>query len=169
MITTHDDVLNGLLALSDQMRVWIYAANRPLSEGEAEHVRKSSAAFLENWQSHGRQMNARIFILHQQFIIVLADEQAFTTSGCAIDSSVRFIKSLEDDLKLNLFDRMLVSYRDDEGTVQTVSFTEFSALAKDGLVSEDTIVFDHTVGTLGQLKTRWEVPASSSWHARLLE
>lgn len=161
--------MNGMLTLPDEMRVWIYAANRSLSEEEVERVRESAAAFLESWQSHGRQMNARIFVLYQQFIVVLADEQSFITSGCAIDSSVRFIKSLEDELKLNLFDRMLVSYRDDEGTVQTVPVTKFTALAKEGMVNEDTIVFDHTVSTLGKLKTRWEIPASSSWHARFLE
>ena len=33
-------------------------------------------------------------------------------------------------------------------------------------VSENTIVFNNLLNTLGELKEFWEVPASESWHNR---
>jgi hypothetical protein len=39
-------------------------------------------------------------------------------------------------------------------------------MAKEKAVSENTIVFNNLLNTLGELKDFWEVPASESWHNR---
>ena len=39
-------------------------------------------------------------------------------------------------------------------------------MAKEKAVSENTIVFNNLLNTLGEWQDFWEVPASESWHNR---
>jgi hypothetical protein len=51
--------------------------------------------------------------------------------------------------------------------VRAVERPEFRRLAQAGEVSEDTVVFDNTVATVGDLRAgRWEKPFRDAWHAR---
>ncbi len=44
---------------------------------------------------------------------------------------------------------------------------EFAAMAEAGEVDADTIVFDNTLTTVGQLRAgAWEIRAGDTWHGR---
>jgi len=61
----------------------------------------------------------------------------------------------------------LVLYRDAEGTVRSTERAEFRRMAQEGQVGEDTVVFDNTVATVGDLRAgRWERPFRDAWHAK---
>jgi len=70
--------------------------------------------------------------LYHRFIVVLVDEDAASASGCGIDKSVRFLQQLEKIISSNLFDRMLVTFRDENGIIRGTKLQEFEQLVEKG-------------------------------------
>ena len=51
--------------------------------------------------------------------------------------------------------------------MQGVPRPDFRRLAQAGEVGEETVVFDNTIGSVGDVRAgRWERPFRESWHAR---
>lgn len=169
MIAQVTDLNDRLISIPDHARVWIYQSDRQLSESEIFLIKQRSKAFIAEWNAHGAVLRAQLSVFYQRFIVIIADETAVKASGCSIDSSVRFIKSLENELNIDLFNRLNLAYRDSNGEIKSMMMSEFELAAANGEISKDHIVFDNTVSTVGQLKTRWELPASGSWHARFFK
>ena len=149
-------------------RVWIYQSDREIKDIEIDEIRRKAAMFLMEWSSHGNLMLATIDVVHNRFIVVCADEEEARASGCGIDKSVRFMQQLEKDYGLNLFDRMLVAYRDTDSRIQTVKLQVFEQMMEKGELNGETIVFNNLVGTKEEMLAKWEVPIRQSWHARML-
>jgi hypothetical protein len=62
----------------------------------------------------------------------------------------------------------LVYYRGRDGKINAVSRDEFTRLSERGEIDKNTEVFDLSVTTLGEWKSRFKSRASDSWHASLL-
>jgi hypothetical protein len=106
---------------------------------------------------------------HDRFLLVGADERATGVSGCSIDSLFRSLKHLESTLGITLLDPSPVWFRDRAGEILAVPRAEFRRLAREGEAGADTVVFDNTVRSAGDLRAgRWETHAGGSWHANLL-
>jgi hypothetical protein len=154
--------------LPDDARVWIFGANRPLAAEEASRLDEKTARFLEGWAAHGEELAAAFDWRYDRFLIIALDERRAAASGCSIDALTGHVRQLESELGVDLVDGSPVWYRDDE-EIRFASRREFGELAASGDVSGQTVVFDLTVGRLGELRAgRWELPASSSWHGQLL-
>ncbi len=151
--------------LPESSRVWIYQCNRELTKDEANIIREKIAEFVKQWTSHSRQVIADGDVFYDRFIVLVADESAFTVSGCSIDSSVGFIRQLEQQHNLSLFDRLNVAYREN-GSIKALDQKAFQQVIDEGDVGSDTMVFNNLVSTLKDFKDKWEVPLSSSWHQR---
>ncbi len=149
-------------------KVWIYQADRNFTDTEISEIRKKAVMFLLDWSSHGNLMVATIDVLYNRFVVVLVDEKAATPGGCGIDKSVKFIQQLEKDYLVSLLDRMLVTFRDENGIIRGTKLQEFEQLVEKGALNRDTIVFNNLVGTKEEMSTKWEVPIKKSWHARML-
>jgi hypothetical protein len=169
MIPQVKDLNDRLISIPDHARVWIYQSDRQLNDSEVSLIKQRSKVFLSEWNAHGAALRAELSVFYHRFIVIIADETAVKASGCSIDSSVRFIKSLESELGIDLFNRLNLAYRDQNGEIKSMMMSEFEQAAAAGEISKDTVVFDNTVSTVGQLKTRWELPASGSWHARFFQ
>jgi len=53
------------------------------------------------------------------------------------------------------------------GTYGTVKAMTPEELVASGTVSQETVVFDNTLTTVGAVRDgRWELPAADSWHGR---
>jgi len=154
--------------MPNRSKVWIYQSDRNLTDVEIAEIKKKSAMFLIDWSSHGNMMLATIDVLHNRFIVVLVDEDAASASGCGIDKSVRFMQQLEKDYLLNLFDRLLVTFRDPNGIIRGTKLQEFEQLVEKGVLNGETIVFNNLVGNKEEMLSLWEVPMKKSWHARML-
>jgi hypothetical protein len=153
-------------ALPANARLWIFAAERPLSEQEREHLLSTVDGFLDGWQAHQRPLRSARDFRHDRFLFVGVDESAAGASGCSIDALVRDIKRLESELGLTFIDRAPVLYRAGADIVR-VPREEFAELARTGRVTPETIVFDNTLTQLGDLQAgRWEVPAEQAWPGR---
>ena len=96
--------------LAPSSRVWIYQSNRLFSISEALQIEPLLKDFIENWHTHGTPNKSWANLLLGQFIIIMADETEMGVSGCSTDSSVRLIKQIEQQFKVNLFDRQLLAF-----------------------------------------------------------
>ncbi|MCB9288330.1 MAG: hypothetical protein H6560_13570 [Lewinellaceae bacterium] len=153
--------------LPDTTRVWIYQANRPFEDNDIPEIRRKAQAFAQSWVSHNRQLRAHADVLHNRFIVLMVDENQADASGCSIDKSVYFLKQLQAEYGVNLFDRMVFSYKDGD-EVFTVPREEFTRLYQEGKINDDTLVFDTLVGNKGALENEWVKPLSQSWHKRMV-
>ncbi len=153
--------------LPETSRVWIYQANRSFSASELEEIKSKLDTFVENWSSHGKDLQAGYEIKYKRFIVLALDQELNATTGCSIDDSVSFIQQLEEDYQVDLLDKMNVSYKQGE-FVAYKPLTDFRKMAKEKAVSKNTIVFNNLVTNIAEFKENWEVPASESWHSRFL-
>src|SRR5690606_39640602 len=88
--------------ISPNAKVWIYQSTKPFTESEASMIDEACTNFVEQWAAHGNNLIADYQMFFNQFICLFVDESGFTASGCSIDSSVHFIKSLEKDYNISL-------------------------------------------------------------------
>lgn len=153
--------------LPDTTRVWIYQANRPFGDADIPAIQEKVAQFVESWVSHNRQLRAFGDVLHNRFILLMVDESQAGASGCSIDKSVYFLKMLQAEYGVDLFDRMSFSYLDGE-EVHTLPREEFSRRYQEGIISDQTRVFDNLVGNKKDFEAKWVKALADSWHARMV-
>ena len=148
-------------------RVWIYQSNKPFTSDITPKLKEVVDRFAQNWVSHNNQLRAHGDVLHDRFILLAVDESQAGASGCSIDKSVHFLKKLENELGVDLFDRMTFAWKEGD-TVKTAAQTEFSSLYQEGKINADTLVFDNLVKTKGELEENWLKPLNKSWHRRFV-
>jgi len=148
-------------------RVWIFQSDRLMNAEEELVVDSQVKDFISQWASHGASMHASHIVLHHCFVVIAADEQKQSASGCSIDSSMVVFKQLEKQLGLSFFDRFAIAYNDGE-QVKVVKQAIFKGLIAEGVISENTIVFNNLVSSKEQFLNTWELPIKESWHKRYL-
>lgn len=151
----------------DSARVWVYQSDRPFQDAAIAGLQKKVQDFAQSWISHDRRLRAFADIWHRRFIILIVDESMAGASGCSIDSSVRFLKALQAEYEVDLFDRMRFSYRSGDEVV-TVSREDFAQKYASGEIDDQTPVFDTLVTSKGDLDRLWEKPLGLSWHKRMV-
>lgn len=154
------------MEFSSQSRVWVYQADRKLTPGEALQVQMHMDNFTRGWTAHNHQLRAKAEIRYNRFLILIVDESQAGASGCSIDKSVNFMKQLEQEFGINLFDRFNLAYRDGE-EVKSVPRQQFEELLKAGTINTETIVYNNLAQNVAELQTKWEVPFKDSWHIQL--
>ncbi len=148
------------------MRVWIYQSSRRFNVEEQNIIQQRLSAFVEVWNAHGKSLAAKAELRHGLFIILGVDEKQVPPSGCSIDSSVHFLKGLESEFGVSLFDRFQLAYRD-QGEIKVAARQEFEQLVQAGFITSDTIVFNNMVTEEAALLDEWEIPFKKSWHAKV--
>ena len=154
-------------SLPESSRVWIYQANRSFAEDELSQIKKALDTFITDWTAHGADLKSGYEIRYKRFLILGLDQSLNAASGCSIDASVHFIQHLEKKYDVTLLDKMNVSYKQGE-YVAYKSLVDFKKMAKQKAVSLNTIVFNNLVANKEEYLEHWEVPASESWHSRLM-
>ena len=152
-------------SLPQTARIWIYQCNRSFTLDEIQEISNKLQTFLEGWTAHGANLNAAFEIRYKRFIVIGLDQNQQLASGCSIDNSVHFIQQLETVFKVDLLDKLNVSYKQGDH-IAYKPLKEFKKMVKDKAVSKNTIVFNHLVQTKAEYLDFWEVPAAESWHAR---
>jgi hypothetical protein len=152
--------------LPSDARLWIFAAERPLSTDEGRRVVAEADAFIDQWVAHGVPLTAGRELRFNQFVLVGVDERAAGVSGCSVDALVRRMQQLESVLRVELVNNGPVLYREGD-VIERVSRERFAELAASGTVGPSTRVFDNTLTRVGDLVAgKWEVKASEAWHGR---
>ncbi|KAA5544136.1 hypothetical protein [Adhaeribacter rhizoryzae] len=146
-------------------RVWIYQASRALTEEEVAALGTVLAQFSTEWTSHGETLQASAQIFHNRFLVIANNEDVNSPSGCSIDASVRFVKELEQRLNVSFFDRTQLAFFKDNG-VEVVPLKAVKEKISSGELQADSLYFDNTVPTAGQVLNSWPKPAKETWLAR---
>jgi hypothetical protein len=149
--------------LAPGSRVWIFQADRELTDEENKAISNELLQFVENWLSHGSLLKAHYKLLHNRFIVFFADEDGDNMCGRAIDASVRFVKELEKKYGISLLDRSRVAYLV-EGRVEACTLDELGQRIEDGEITPKTEVFNNLVSTKEEFDNSWTVPLAKSWH-----
>lgn len=150
---------------SDNARVWIYQGSRAFIEKEANEINEQLHQFYSQWLSHGAPVKGWAKLLFRQFIVVIADEEDVTVSGCSTDSSVKVVKSLERQYSVNFFDRLMLTFLvEDKAEMLPLNQVQY-ALDK-GYINAETPLFNNTLTSKKELMESWLVPLKESWLAR---
>ncbi|MGK0412225.1 MAG: hypothetical protein ACJA1B_000416 [Polaribacter sp.] len=153
--------------LPDNSRVWIYQSDREFTVQEVQFISEKAIDFINAWTRHGDDLKGSFVIKYNQFLVLAVDESFNNVSGCSIDSSVRFAQELEKELKIDLMNKMNITFKDNE-TINLVKLSDFQHFAKEKKITSETIVFNNMVNTKQEFENNWEVPAKESWHKRFL-
>lgn len=148
-------------------RVWVYLSDRSFSPEVESSLKADVQHFLNDWNAHGTALSASYELVHHHFIIISADEEKFSASGCSIDKQVRFIKDTEQKYGISLLNRLLVAYKAGE-EIMVVHSSKIPELLDAGLMNENTPVFNVGVGSNGELDKNFEIPLKESWLAKFL-
>src|ERR1700712_3512968 len=132
------------MQFSANSRVWIYQSDKKLSDADALRLQVQLDNFTTGWTAHNHQLKAKADIRYNRFIVLVVDESQAGASGCSIDKSVNFMKQVEQEFGINLFDRFNLAYRSDS-EVLSVNRDEFEELLKSGTINNDTIVYNNLV------------------------
>src|SRR5258708_22819208 len=149
------------MRFSEQSRVWIYQSDKELYDEQAKQLLDQLNIFAAEWTAHNHQLKAKAEVRYNRFLILIVDESQAGASGCSIDKSVNFMKKLEQQFGISLFDGFNFAYRNGE-KVLSLPRHSFEELLKNGEVNTDTIVFNNLVQNLQQMETKWEVPFKDS-------
>ncbi len=153
--------------LPPSSRVWIYQSDRAFAAQESASIRSEVAAFVSQWLAHKAKVTGDGILLYDRFVILAADEDKLQVSGCSIDSTVRFIKELSNKYQVNFFDRFYTCYLHD-GKVEGCNFEIFKERFAQGVVTDETIVFNNLVNTIEGLQNQWQLPLKDSWQSKFL-
>jgi hypothetical protein len=162
MNTHHRELLPAAFAADS--RVWVYQSHRLFTLSEALEIEKMLETFVGSWQTHGAPVKGYGNLFYGQFIVLMADETATGVSGCSTDGSVRLIKEIEQQFKVQLFDRLALAFFIRE-KVQMVPLPQLPYAIENGFVTADTLYFNNTVQTKEELETKWIIPMKDSWLA----
>ncbi|MDB4999781.1 MAG: transporter ATPase [Mucilaginibacter sp.] len=154
------------MEFSSHSRVWVYQSDRKLTADEAVQIQMHMDNFTRSWTAHNNQLKAKAEIRYNRFLVLIVDESQAGASGCSIDKSVNFMKQLEQEFGINLFDRFNLAYRDGEEVI-SVPRHQFEELLKSGAINTETIVFNNLAQNVAELETKWEVSFKDSWHIQL--
>ena len=154
------------MEFSSHSRVWIYQSDRKLTDDETLQIQVQLDNFTRGWTAHNNQLKAMAEVRYNRFMVLIVDETQAGASGCSIDKSVNFMKQLEQQFGINLFDRFNLAYRDGE-EIKSVPRQHFEELLKEGKINTETIVFNNLAQNVTELQTKWEVPFKDSWHIQL--
>lgn len=146
-------------------KIWIYQSNRKFSDAEFAEIENDVKSFIENWESHSVSLESSYLLKYNRFIILAVNQEVQAATGCSIDKSVQFIQNLEQKYKVDLLDKMNVTFKNGEHIAHK-SLIDFKKMAKEKAVTENTIVFNNLVNTIEEFNESWEVPAMDSWHSR---
>src|SRR5437879_10794469 len=128
------------MQFSEQSRVWIYQSDKELYDEQVKQLVDQLNKFAAEWTAHNHQLKAKAEVRYNRFLILIVDESQAGASGCSIDKSINFMKKLEQQFNIRLFDRFNFAYRDGE-KVLSLPRHEFEELLKTGKINTDTVVF----------------------------
>jgi hypothetical protein len=154
--------------LPDSSRVWVFGSDKLLTGEGTKLLLAGVDTHLEDWKAHGAPLTVGREWRDGRFLVVGVDQSTAGASGCSIDGLFRVLQQLERAAGANLVGGGRVFYRDNHGVVQSTTRDEVAALARSGVITKDTVVFDTTLTDLGTWRVGFERRAKESWVNDLL-
>jgi len=153
--------------LASHSKVWVYQSDREFTSEEVINLKTTIDSFLKEWAAHGKSLKGAVDIFYNRFIVIGVDQEYESASGCSIDSLTRFIQQLEKEFSISLLNRTQVAFKS-VSNIETTSLSDFQKLLNEGMINEETIVFNNLVATKEEFLKNWEVPVKESWHRQFV-
>jgi hypothetical protein len=94
----------------------------------------------------------------------MADESNVKIGGCSTDSSLRFIKNIQQDYNVQLIDRQMLAFIIKE-KVQLLPLSQVNYSIENDFITANTLYFNNTILTKKELMNNWIIPLKDSWLA----
>lgn len=130
-------------------KVWLYQSDRAFTSAEKITINQQLTAFIHEWAAHGTKLKASAELVGDFHVVLAVDESVYGASGCSIDASVRFIKSLGEQFGIDFFNRMNFLVESTNG-LKLVHFSELKNYP-------DAYFYQPLVHSLGDLRTNWRI------------
>ena len=163
----NQDKMTNFQIFPPESRIWIYQSNTPIAAAKTPLLEEEIQQFIRQWTAHNQALRAYGEVRDHRFLIFMVDESQAGASGCSIDKSVHFVQYLERTFDLNFFDRMTFTYQEN-GEIKAATREEFAALFAQGIIHENTLVFDNLVKSKGEFEKNWVKKLGESWHKRMV-
>ena len=150
----------------DNAKVWIYQSNTYLDEDDIGFLKVEIDDFINTWESHGNMLKADYDVFHNLFVVIFVDEEGDTMCGRAQDASVNLMKKMEEQLEVEFLNRMNLAYMVKDKVVPA-TMDAFTKLIAEGVITDDTLVFNNTITTKKEFDTIFKAPLKNSWQAQL--
>ena len=134
-------------SLGNSSKVWLYLAERKMSDEEVRFTLENLSEFNATWSAHGKKLNSNTTVLFNHIIVLAVDETLEVASGCSIDSSVHAIKKIGSALNIDFFNRMNVLVWNESDFM----LAPFSQIRKNKGIN----YLNPLVSTLGELREHW--------------
>lgn len=148
--------------MPEAARIWIYQADRKFDAEEIAFIKEKLTSFCDQWNTHGASMPTSFDLQYDRIIILAVDEAGLGASGCSIDSSVRVLRDIEQQLNVNLLDQGKVSFINEDRVI-TSKLPELKNHVDSGNLHKETPVFNPLVNKKRDLSDKWLIPAKDSW------
>ena len=147
--------------LHPNAKIWIYQSDRKLSETEQRDLANQLTDFIDEWTSHSNLLKASFAIKHDFFIILAVDNDYAMASGCSIDKSVQFIKSIGNKINVDFLNRLnILTFN--EGNYFMYDFNSIKEKYKNKSFLPDTKIFNNLVELKSDLDNNWLIDLESS-------
>ena len=145
-------------------RLWIFTAERILTDKETQMLLAQAEAFRGQWAKHGTPLAAEVFIKDAVFLVFAVNKNNLQPSGCSIDALMRAVKDWEDQLGVVLTNRQVVVYYL-AGNPQICTLADLPNLYAQGKINDTTPFANHLLSEtftdfdmefLSDFKTSWQ-------------
>ncbi|HEY9226865.1 MAG TPA: hypothetical protein VIP11_09480 [Gemmatimonadaceae bacterium] len=150
--------------LPDSARVWVFASDKPLAGATADTLLASVDRFLSEWRAHGVPLHCAREWRDDRFLAVGVDVNEENASGCSIDGLFRTLQQLEKEIGSRLVGGGRVFYRTASG-IEATPRNEFVERVKRGDIARETLVFDTSLTSAADWRSKFELPADAGWTA----
>ena len=148
-------------------RIWIYTLSNKLTNEQLVDFKNRCQTFVTGWTAHDVSLDANFELYQNRLLIFKVNEDKYNASGCSIDKQVRFVKELEVAFSVELLNRLLVAY-ENNNQVEVVKASQIKELLITNTINTNTIVFDNTITESKQLETNWKQPLYHTWLQKYL-
>lgn len=149
-------------------RIWIYTLSKELTNEQLVDFNNRCEAFVTSWTAHDVSLDASFELYKNRLLIFKVNEDKYNASGCSIDKQVRFAKELEQIFSVELLNRLLVAYENND-QVEVIKSSQIKDLLASNTITADTLVFDNTITQSSELKNKWKQPLSKTWLSKYLK
>ncbi len=148
-------------------RIWIYTLSNKLTTEQLVDFNNRCKNFVSGWTAHDISLDANFELYQNRLLIFKVNEDKYNASGCSIDKQVRFVKELEQAFSVDLLNRLLVAY-ENNNQVEVVKSAQIKELLSANIISANTLVFDNTITQSSELNTKWKQPLHKTWLEKYL-
>lgn len=147
-----------------QARIWVYQASRALQEVEIDQISQTLTEGCQAWEAHGAPLQASFEIRYNQIIIIAVNEAMNAASGCSIDASTRWFKSLGDSLQIDFFSRDVAVVRHEQ--VGLIALGQLKSAVLAGSLQATDRIITPLLQTVKEYRESWTSTAEESYLKR---